>query len=141
MLGAVVHALAKALLFASLSAPEGDGISLDDARGLAARHPLPAAAFLVGAFAVVGVPPTFGFLAHWRIFGALAPMPGLLFPTLGAAMLMVAVYARAIGVFWWGGDSTEPPARISPVLSAALLLLMVVLLAAGILPPWSGRIA
>lgn len=141
MLGAVVHALAKALLFASLSAPEAEGISLDDARGLAARHPLPAAAFLVGAFAVVGVPPTFGFLAHWRIFGALASAPGLLFPTLGAAMLMVAVYARAIGVFWWGGDSTEPPARISPVLSAALLLLMVVLLAAGILPPWSGRIA
>ncbi|HWQ09869.1 MAG TPA: hypothetical protein VN436_12190, partial [Holophaga sp.] len=92
---------------------------------------------LVGAFAVVGVPPTVGFLAHWRIFVALAPHPGLFFPALAAAMLMVAVFARAIGVFWWGGDSTEPAARTALPVSLAILLLAVVLVAAGV---W-GRFA
>jgi formate hydrogenlyase subunit 3/multisubunit Na+/H+ antiporter MnhD subunit len=136
-LGAGVHALAKALLFASVSAPDADGGSLEDPRGLAARHPLPAAGFLVGAFAVVGVPPTLGFLAHWRLFSALAPQPWLFVPMLGAAMLLVATYARAIAVFWWGGDATAPAERTGPALAAAILLLCCVLVTAGLL----GRLA
>lgn len=136
-LGAAVHALAKALLFASVSAPEGDGLPLADARGLAATYPLPAAGFLVGAFAVVGVPPTLGFLAHWRLFTALAPAPALFFPVVAAAMLLVAIYARAICVFWWGGDGEDSPRPIPPALSAAILLLMTVLVATGLL----GRFA
>jgi formate hydrogenlyase subunit 3/multisubunit Na+/H+ antiporter MnhD subunit len=67
MLGTTVHALAKALLFASAAAPEADGEVLTDARGLASRYPLSAVGFVVGALAVVGDPPTLGYAAHWRI--------------------------------------------------------------------------
>jgi len=131
VLGATVHALAKALLFASVAAPEAGGESLTDARGLASRHPLAATGFVVGALAVCGVPPTLGFAAHWRMFSAVASSPGLLFALAATAMLSVAVYARAVTRFWWGGE-VEPEGRFGGrVQNAALLVLMVILLALG----------
>ena len=42
MLGAAVHAIGKALLFASVAGPEAEGERLRNARGLASRHPLAA---------------------------------------------------------------------------------------------------
>jgi hypothetical protein len=141
-LGAGVHAVGKALLFASLAAPEGEGVSLVDARGLAVRHPVAAAGFLVGALAVLGVPPTVGFSAHWRVFSAAAGSPPLLAALSAAAMLSVAVYARAVALFWWGPErgAAPPPARRyrRPVLTAAVLLLSVALLATGLWPRLLG---
>jgi multicomponent Na+:H+ antiporter subunit A len=144
-LGAGVHAVGKALLFASVAAPEAEGAPLLDARGLAVRHPVAAAGFLVGALSVLGVPPTVGFSAHWRVFSALAGSPALLAVLSGAAMLSVAVYARAVALFWWGPESgaAPPAARPArpyhrPLLSAAVLLLSAALLAAGLWPRLLG---
>jgi multicomponent Na+:H+ antiporter subunit A len=141
-IGAGVHAVGKALLFASLAAPESEGASLVDARGLAVRHPVAAAGFLVGALSVLGVPPTIGFSAHWRVFATLAGSPLLLAILSGAAMLAVAVYARAVALFWWGPDSgaAPPPARpySRPLHAAAVVLLAVALLAAGLWPRLLG---
>jgi multicomponent Na+:H+ antiporter subunit D len=93
--------LAKALLFASTAAPEADGEVLTDARGLASRYPLAAVGFVVGALAVIGVPPTLGYAAHWRIFSAAAASSLPMFAAMvSGAMLMVATYARAITLFW-----------------------------------------
>jgi multicomponent Na+:H+ antiporter subunit A len=140
ILGAAVHALAKALLFTCAAAPEAAGTPLQDPRGLAARHPVPAAGFLVGALAVVGVPPTLGFAAHWRLFEAVAGRPWLLAAGAGAAMLMVAVYARAVTVFWWGEAPREGTAAAAPgarIPAAAALVLALALLALGL----GGRFA
>jgi multicomponent Na+:H+ antiporter subunit A len=135
LLGAAVHALAKGTLFAAVAAPEAAGVSLQGARGLATRYPVPAAGFLVGALAVVGVPPTLGYAAHWRMFGAVAGRPWLLALCAGAAMLTVAVYARAVAVFWWGEpapDGKPAPDRASSKVPAAVALaLSAVLLALG----------
>ena len=145
VLGATVHALAKALLFASVAAPEAGGESLTDARGLASRHPLAATGFVVGALAVCGVPPTLGFAAHWRIFSAAAAdsLPMLATLALGA-MLMVAIYARAITLFWWGPEISPHPAAPSYsrfMLGAAVVLLALALLVTGFWPRLLGGVA
>jgi multicomponent Na+:H+ antiporter subunit A len=142
VLGATVHALAKALLFASVAAPEAGGEALTDARGLASRHPLAAAGFVVGALAVIGVPPTLGYAAHWRILSAAAAdsLPMLAAMALGA-MLMVAIYARAITLFWWGPEispHSAAPSYNRLMLGAAVVLLALALLATGFWPRLLG---
>ena len=156
-LGAVVHALAKALLFVSLAGPEADGAPLVDARGLAGRYPIAATGFIVGALSVLGVPLTLGYSAHWRIFVATATSGKvwLLVTITGAAMLSVAIYARAIALFWWGQEVPSPDtpdrnladAPVSsnswrgnnrPLLAAAVILLGLVLLVTGIWPQLLG---
>ncbi|MDR3776130.1 MAG: proton-conducting transporter membrane subunit [Terracidiphilus sp.] len=144
LIGATVHALAKALLFASISGPEADGARLMDARGLASRHPLGSVGFAVGALAVLGVPPTVGYAVHWRIFTAVAGNVPLFALLCGAAMLSVAVYARAITLFWWGSDtaSAELPVQYNKILMAvAVLLLAITLLAVGVWPRLLGGVA
>lgn len=143
LIGATVHALAKALLFASISGPEADGTPLTDARGLASRHPIGAVGFAVGALAVLGVPPTLGYAAHWRIFTAVAGNAPLLTALCGAAMLSVAIYARAIALFWWGPDtSPKRPSQYNKIwMAVAVLLLAITLLAAGVWPQLLGGLA
>jgi len=142
VLGGAVHAMAKGLLFASVSGPEAEGAALVDARGLAVRHPLAATGFLVGSLALLGVPPTLGYSAHWRIFGALADAPALLAVLCGAAMLSAAVYARAIALFWWGPEAQAGPPPTHPyrrpLLGAAVLILAVALVALGLWPRLMG---
>jgi multicomponent Na+:H+ antiporter subunit D len=143
LIGATVHALAKALLFASISGPEANGARLTDARGLASRHPIGSVGFAIGALAVLGVPPTLGYAAHWRIFTAVAGNAPLLTVLCGAAMLSVAVYARAIALFWWGPDtSQERTVQYNKIwMAAAVLLLAITLLAAGVWPQLLGGAA
>jgi NADH:ubiquinone oxidoreductase subunit 5 (subunit L)/multisubunit Na+/H+ antiporter MnhA subunit len=144
-IGATVHALAKALLFVAVSAPEAAKASLVDARGLASRHPVAAAGFAVGALSILGVPPTLGYAAHWRVFTAVAGSPSSLTIFAGAAMLCVAMYARAIALFWWGEPQDESVAAGATynrtLLSSAVVLLIVVLLLAGIWPRLLGGAA
>jgi multicomponent Na+:H+ antiporter subunit D len=143
-LGAATHALAKALLFASLAGPEAEGERLRNARGLATRHPLAGAGFVVGALAVLGVPPTLGYAAHWRIFATVGGNLPLLGALAGAAMLSAAMYGRAMALFWWGKTDTPPPVERAynrPVFGAAVVLLALALLAAGLWPQLLGGVA
>ncbi len=136
--GIMVHALAKALLFASLSGPETEGAPTLDKHGMASRYPLAGAAFLVGMLAMLGVPPTWGFAARWQLYAAAAAYgsPWLLFAFLLASGMALLAYARALVIFWWGEPSAEggsSPARLA-ALNAVMLVLILALLAAGIWP-------
>lgn len=139
-LGVIVHALAKALLFASLSAPETSGSLTLATRGLAARYPVSGAGFLVGALAVLGIPPTLGYAAHWRLYGAAAEVGiPLLFLLLLATALAVLAYVRVLAKCWWGPPEAAASKRESPVpesslLKAAIIGLSVILLLAGLWP-------
>ena len=141
MLGAAVHAIGKALLFASVAGPEAEGERLRNARGLASRHPLAGTGFVIGALAVLGVPPTLGYAGHWRIFVAASANPYLLAALAGTAMLSVAMYGRAFALFWWGPPDTPPPAMRAysrSLLGAAVILLSLAVLAGGMWPQWFG---
>jgi len=144
-LGAAAHAMAKALLFASVSGPEADGAALADARGLASRHPLAALGFVAGALAVLGVPPTLGYAAHWRIFSAVAGNVPLFVGLAAPAMLSIMIYARAIALYWWGAEKSPAPQPLHQynpsVLGFAVVLLTLALLVAGLWPRLLGGAA
>ncbi len=138
-IGATTHALAKALVFASLASPQADKALTLDAHGMAARYPFAAAGFVVGALSVLGVPPTLGYLAHWRLYAAAADSsPWLLFALLVAAALALIAYTRVIASFWWGPGRAER-GREPIGLVCAIAGLSVALLLLGVCPAlWSG---
>jgi multicomponent Na+:H+ antiporter subunit A len=134
--GAVVHALAKALLFASLGAPEADGGLTRDPAGLASSYPVSGAGFLVGMLAVLGVPPTLGFAGRWRLFAAAEQLsPALLAGfALASAMALVA-YALALTRCWWGpAPALAPPAREPALLRMTIVALSALVVLAGLWP-------
>ena len=137
IIGAVVHAIAKALLFISLSAPEADGALSTDSRGLAARYPLSATAFLVGMLAVLGIPPTLGFAGRWRLFET-ASQSGrwVLFAFVLSSMFALLSYVLALSRVWWGPrDDNETTAHREPLLLCVTVGAMVaILLVAGLWP-------
>jgi NADH:ubiquinone oxidoreductase subunit 5 (subunit L)/multisubunit Na+/H+ antiporter MnhA subunit len=136
ILGAAAHAIAKALLFASVSGPEAEDATMVNPRGLASQHPLSSFGFVVGALAVLGVPPTLGYPGHWRIFSAVATNIPLFVILAGSAMLNVATYGRAIALFWWGSVIPAPPTRgySRVALGAAIVLLVLAALITGVWP-------
>lgn len=135
--GAAVHALAKALLFLSLSTPEADGALEGKVAGLAARYPVSAAGFLVGMLTVLGVPPTFGFTGRWRLYDSAMQMgacPLTLF--ILSSMFALLAYVRALSTFWWGPAENESVAEVKEpfLLKVTIIGLIVVLLAGGLWP-------
>jgi multicomponent Na+:H+ antiporter subunit A len=139
LLGAATHALAKALLFISLSAPEANGDLRADSRGLASRYPVSAAGFLVGMLAVLGIPPTLGFIGRWRIYETAAQQgKGWLAVLIAGSMIALIAYVRALTGTWWGAS----PAEATPVSTSMesgvgntwVVLLAAVLLIAGVMP-------
>jgi multicomponent Na+:H+ antiporter subunit D len=118
LLGILSHAVCKFLLFGAVGAAEqGLGRKLTLAEGgLAGRFPLSAAAFLVGALGMVGVPPLLGAAGRWRLYLTGVELGG--FP-LGLAMALASIlallyYVRAIHRVWLGGPQTETPPPAIP---------------------------
>jgi formate hydrogenlyase subunit 3/multisubunit Na+/H+ antiporter MnhD subunit len=137
IVAASTHALAKALLFISLAAPEADGALSTEPVALAVRYPVSAFGFLFGMLAMLGIPPTLGFIGRWRLY-AVAFQIGLCPLTIFivSSILALIAYTLALTRNWWGppGD-TSPPATKEPfVLKATIVVLVVLLLAAGIWP-------
>lgn len=137
LLGATVHAVAKALLFISLSAPEADGALTDEARGLASRYPVSAAGFLAGMLAMLGVPPLLGFSGRWRLYQTAAEMNHwLLAGFILSSMFALLAYVLCLTRCWWGPIEDENAASTpeSLALRLAVVSLIVVLLAGGLWP-------
>jgi NADH:ubiquinone oxidoreductase subunit 5 (subunit L)/multisubunit Na+/H+ antiporter MnhA subunit len=132
LLGAVVHALGKALLFASLSAPEADGALSGESAGLASSYPVSGAGFLVGMLAVLGVPPALGFAGRWRLYAAAEQVgPWVLLAFAAASALALVAYALALTRAWWGPRPEGAPAAREPALLRLVLLGLIALLVAG----------
>ena len=107
LIAAATHALAKALLFICLAGPESAGELETEPVALAARYPVSAFGFLFGMLAMLGVPPTLGFIGRWRLYSTalhLGPVPLSLF-ILSSIFALIA-YALALSRNWWG----PPPA-------------------------------
>lgn len=137
LLGATVHALAKALLFISISAPEADGMLSDDARGLAVRYPVSAAGFLAGMLAMLGVPPLLGFAGRWRIYATAAEANHwLLAAFILSSMFALAAYVLCLTRCWWGPpDADGDRTAAEPVMIRLVVVgLIVVLLVGGMWP-------
>ena len=138
MIAAGTHALAKALLFACLSAPEADGALDGTPAGLATRYPVSAFGFLFGMLAMLGIPPTIGFLGRWRLYqSALEISPLLLAVFVLSSILALIAYVLALTRYWWGPpQGADPPQNASEpfALRGAIVALVAILVIAGTWP-------
>ena len=143
LVAAATHALAKALLFISLAGPEADGALEIEPIALAARYPVSAFGFLFGMLAMLGVPPTLGFIGRWRLYSTALQIGvwPLVLLILSSIFALIA-YALALSRNWWGPppDNALPePASKSAAhepfaIKAAIVVLAVILVAAGVWP-------
>ena len=156
--------MAKALLFICLAGPEAAGeLELNPELGpigLAARYPVSAFGFLFGMLAMLGVPPTLGFIGRWRLYAtALAIGAWPLILLILSSIFALIAYALALSRNWWGPptlvcgrgrphDSRRGRRRYkdwrykSPRalrIKAAIVVLAVMLVAAGIWPSMHGK--
>jgi len=134
---AATHALAKALLFITLSAPEAAGMLESEPAGLAAQYPVSAFGFLFGMLAMLGVPPTLGFIGRWRLYTtALHVSPWLMAIFIVSSILALVSYVLALARNWWGPPKDpNAPAGVEPfVLKIAIVVLVILLVAAGAVP-------
>jgi len=140
LIAASTHALAKALLFICLAAPEADGALESEPAALATRYPVSAFGFLFGMLAMLGIPPTIGFLGRWRLYETAVQIGWPLAAVfIVASILALIAYTLALTRNWWGPPPeppTDPPpqAREPFAIKTAIVTLVVLLLAAGIWP-------
>ncbi len=123
------HALFKGLLFLGAGAVvHGTGTrEIDHLGGLLKRMPWTAAAFLIGAVAISGLPPLNGFLSEFLIFfgafkGGISTSGPVAVPLLaviaGLALiggLAVACFTKAFGIVFLGEPRSEHVSRAHEV--------------------------
>jgi NADH:ubiquinone oxidoreductase subunit 5 (subunit L)/multisubunit Na+/H+ antiporter MnhA subunit len=134
---AITHSLAKALLFTCLGTAEADGALNENTVGLAARYPVSAFGFLFGMLAMLGVPPTIGFLGRWRLYETAVQINWPLVITLiVSSILALVAYVLALTRNWWGPEPSDaPPATKEPlVVKSMIVVLVALILAVGIWP-------
>jgi multicomponent Na+:H+ antiporter subunit A len=141
LIAASTHSLAKALLFICLSGPEADGALDGEHTGLANRYPVSAFGFLFGMLAMLGVPPTLGYIGRWRLYEtALQISPLLLAAFILSSVFALIAYVLALTRVWWGpaSDPDEPSSnsknREPLLLQTTIVVLVVLLLAGGMWP-------
>ncbi|PSH03261.1 MAG: hypothetical protein CXZ00_13095 [Acidobacteria bacterium] len=133
LLCAGVHAVAKALLFTCLAAPEADGELGKRAVGLASDYPLSSAGFLLGMLAMLGVPPTLGFAGRWGLYEtALQAGPWVLAAFVLSSVFSLIAYVRAYCTEWWGPSLTACEHDWDRTAFRAVILVFILVLAAGI---------
>jgi NADH:ubiquinone oxidoreductase subunit 2 (subunit N) len=111
---------------------------------LASRYPVSAFGFLFGMLAMLGVPPTLGFIGRWRLYAtALDMSPWLLAIFVLSSVLALVAYTLALTHAWWGPpqESETPPrmgAQEPAVLQATVVALVTLLVAGGLWPQMLG---
>ena len=138
------HSLFKGLLFlAAGSVVHATGTrDLERMGGLGRLMPKTAAAFLVGAWAICGLPPLNGFVSEWLIY--MGAFRGLAFPRWGFSLitlsalsvigaLALACFAKAYGVMFQGEPRSDQAAQAHESPSTLLVPMgMLALACAGI---------
>ncbi|HWO88068.1 MAG TPA: proton-conducting transporter membrane subunit, partial [Gemmatimonadales bacterium] len=150
LLHTVNHALFKSLLFlgAGAVARASGTRSLDRLGGLVRRMPITWIAFLVGATAIVGLPPLNGFVSEWLVFQGLfragqsadrLRFAALGVPALGLiGALALACFAKAAGVVFLGrarSDEADRAREAEPGLLQPMLALAAACVLFGVAAP------
>lgn len=103
----VSHGTGKALLFmmAGMLIMQAHTRSLARLGGLAGKMPITAVTAMIGALAIMGIPPSNGFMAEWMLFlgvleGALSPEYGSMVRVIAFALAMGATVLTAAYILW-----------------------------------------
>jgi multicomponent Na+:H+ antiporter subunit D len=146
--GGLVHLVHQGLMkitlfFCAGNLAETLGIhKVSEMSGVGRRMPLTMAAFTLGAFGMIGVPPLAGFISKWYLgTGALAAGKGWIIAVLAASTLLNAAYFLPVLYrAWfrpqeqpWPDTSHEPSPDAGRALLWPALITAAVSLAAGLL--------
>jgi len=135
VIAALVHALAKSLLFISISSLEEGGGFAPDASGMANLYPISSAGFLFGMLAMLGVPPLLGFSSRWRIYEtALQSGPAVLLIFLLSSGFALIAYVLTCARVWFGSPAEAKSASEPLAVRVTIVALIVLLLIAGLWP-------
>ncbi len=143
LIAAASHAIAKALLFICLSGPEADGALEGTPAGLVARYPVSTFGFLFGMLAMLGIPPTLGYIGRWRLYEvALQVDPLVLAGFILSSVFALIAYVLALTRMWWGpapvldeiAPALPPHKKESLLLQATVIGLAALLVLAGMWP-------
>ncbi len=148
------HALFKSLLFLGAgSVIHATGTrEIDHLGGLARRMPRVTATFLVGAAAIVGLPPLNGFVSEWVVYQALlrgasagdamqlAGLAAVVLAFIGA--LALACFVKVVGILYLGAprhalamEPREPaPGLIRPLVGLAAACVVIGLVPIAVVP-------
>jgi NADH:ubiquinone oxidoreductase subunit 5 (subunit L)/multisubunit Na+/H+ antiporter MnhA subunit len=152
LLHLVNHSVFKGLLFLGAGAVQHGAhrLNFEELGGLLKRMPWTGAAFLIGATAIIGLPPLNGFIGEFLLFysGFLAivqPAPSIAVAGLVAIVAMglisglaAACFAKAVGVAFLGlPRSTEAATahEVARPMRLAMALLAVVCVVIGLAAP------
>src|SRR5438874_1386975 len=152
LLHVVNHSIFKGLLFLGAGAVQHGAHSLDFEQlgGLLKRMPWTGAAFLIGAAAIVGLPPLNGFVGEFLLFysGFLAvmqPAPMIAIAGLVAVIAMAlisglaaACFAKAFGTVFLGSPRSAEAGKAHEVarpMQVAMALLAVLCIVIGLAAP------
>lgn len=118
----------------------GRGMMLEDFNGLAARHPLPAAAMAVFLVSLMGIPPTIGFYAKYYVIVALlnSDLLWLAIAIVVMSAISAFFYLRVVAAMYFS-ESSEPEANESRtrLLDVGILAMVVGVIVLGL---FSGSI-
>lgn len=134
--GAVLHILNDALmtlclfLVAAAVAYRVGGTRFEDFRGLYRTMPVTMAAFTVGAFSLIGVPPTCGFFSKWYLIlgGVEAGQWGYVAALLISSLVNAVLFFRIIEIAFF-----QPPAEAKVREAPALILQPLVITAVALI--------
>ena len=134
----VNHALIKALLFLVAGAVihQVGTKNLNELSGLAKRMPLTTFSFVIGAAAIIGLPPLNGFASKWIIYESSAMYnPILAAIAVVGTVFSLAAYTRVLFTFL-GRESDRVKEAKEPEKSmiVPMLILVVVIIVMGLLP-------
>ena len=117
----------------------GRGIELEDFRGLASSHPLPAAAMTIFLISLMGIPPTIGFYGKYYVIVALIDAD-LLWLAL-AIVLMSAVsaffYLRVVAVMYFSEGEVSSRRTTTRLLDVGIAGMVIAVFLLGL---FSGQI-
>jgi multicomponent Na+:H+ antiporter subunit D len=148
MTGAILHIVNDALmtlclfLAAAAIAYRTGSLSFDHLAGLYRRMPFTMAAFTIGAFSMIGVPPTCGFFSKWYLLlgGIEAGQWGYVAALLFSSLVNAVLFFRIIEIAYFRTGETghghdhgpgairveeAPMMMLAPLVLAALALIVV----------------
>src|SRR5439155_2651015 len=152
LLHVVNHCIFKALLFLGAGAVQhgAHSLELEELGGLLKRMPWTGTAFLIGAAAIVGLPPLNGFVSEFLLFYAgftavMKPAAGTALAGLIAIIIMglisglaAACFAKAFGIVFLGSPRTAEAAEAHEVarpMRAAMAVLAILCVIVGLAAP------
>lgn len=120
----------------------GRGMTLDDFSGLASTQPLAAAAMTIFLISLMGIPPTIGFYAKYRvILAAVEAGPVGLALAIGIVVLSAVsayYYLRLVAVMYFNEPAVAPREASTPLLNIGIGAMAVITILGGLF--FSGQI-